>query len=350
MHESQPLIRPGALEIGSVKVDPPLILAPMAGITDDIYRTLAALCGAGMVTTEMISAEGLRRSQSATLRLCRQNTPLHVPLAVQLFGSDPQAMAQAAGRVASDGAQIIDINAGCPVKKVVRQKAGAFLMKEPDRLMEIVEQIRKTVDIPLTVKLRLGWSQLSINIVAMAQRLESAGVDAVTIHARTAAQLYSGSADWQWIGKSRAAVRIPVIGNGDVRCASSAARMMRETGCNAIMIGRASLGNPWIFSRIAHDWGYQVPSAVPGDWREYYDTVRAHFDNYVLEKRKPAGHCRQILLWYSKGLPESARLRSELYALDKVEQMLPHFHTWIEGLDARGYRFDRLRELPSVTR
>lgn len=345
MQENQPFSRPNTLTIGAVKVDPPLVLAPMAGVTDDIYRTLAAACGAGMVTTEMVSAEGLRRSQAATLRLCRQDTPLNVPLAVQLFGRDPSVMAEAARLVASDGAEIIDINAGCPVKKVAKQGAGASLMKELDRLAEMVERVRKAVEIPLTVKMRLGWNQLSINIVEAAKRLESAGVDAITIHGRTAVQLYSGKADWHWIQKTKAAVKIPVIGNGDVRSVSSANRMIRETGCDGVMIGRGSLGNPWIFSSIAKQWGYRPPSDVPASWLDFYQTARIHFEHYAFEKHKPAGHCRQILIWYSKGLPESAKLRSKLYELDRPVAMLEHFYAWIQKIGVGDLQTDRGRRL-----
>jgi len=311
----------------------------MAGITDDIFRSLAATYGAGMVTTEMVSVEGLRRSQPATWRLCGQDTPLTVPLAVQLFGRHPETMAEAAKMLAAKGIEVIDINAGCPVKKIVKQGAGASLLKEPDRLAGIVEKVKSVVDIPVTVKLRLGWNQHCINVVEVAQRIESAGADAVTIHGRTAVQLYSGTADWSWIQKTKAAINIPVIGNGDVSSPSLAMRIMRETECDAVMIGRATLGNPWLFAAIATEWGYQPESVSPADWADFYQTVSLHFENYLVQKRKTSGHCRQILIWYSKGRPESTKLRSKLYELERPEEMLHCFCAWVQELEAKGLQF-----------
>lgn len=339
MEQSKQSLRPTALTIGRITVNPPLVLAPMAGVTDDIFRSLAAAHGAGMVTTEMVSVEGLRRSQPMTWRLCGQDTPLDVPLAVQLFGRDPETMAEAAKMLAAKGVEIIDINAGCPVKKVVKQGAGASLLREPDRLAGIVERVKTAVDIPVTVKLRLGWNQHCLNIVEVARLVESAGADAVTVHGRTAAQLYSGTADWSWIRKTKAAINIPVIGNGDVSSPSLALRIMRETDCDAVMIGRASLGNPWIFSAIAERWGYQSRSETPGSWFDFCQTAAVHFENYLIKKRKPSGHCRQILIWYSKGRPESAKLRSKLYELDRPEEMLHSFCAWAQGLEAKGLPF-----------
>jgi len=332
--------QPGPLTIGDVEVSPPILLAPMAGVTDDIFRSLAAANGAGMVTTEMVSVEGLRRSQPTTWKLCTQDAPLSVPLAVQLFGREPGAIAQAAGMLEANGVRVVDINAGCPVKKVAKQGAGASLLRDPDHLARIVESVKQAVSIPVTVKLRIGWNQETINVVEVAQRLESAGADALSIHGRTAVQLYSGTADWSWIQNAKRAVKIPIIGNGDVSSPGSATRMMLETGCDGVMIGRASVGNPWIFAAIATKWGFLPPVPPPTGWADFHSTVRSHLDDYVSTKRKPAGHCRQVLIRYSKGRPDSARLRAELYGLERTEEMLHAFSEWIDDLIRRDLPFE----------
>jgi tRNA-dihydrouridine synthase B len=342
MQQEKLFISPPPLRIGEIKISPPLVLAPMAGITDDIFRSLAALYGAGLVTTEMISVEGLNRSHPATWRLWRQDTPLGVPLAVQLFGGNPDSMAQAAQMIESNGAEIIDINAGCPVKKVVKQGAGASLMREPERLVSIVEKVKSAVSIPVTVKMRLGWDQHKICVVEVAQRLESAGADAIAIHGRTASQLYSGNADWSWIQRTKDKVKIPVIANGDVSSPSLATRIMRETGCDGVMIGRATLGKPWIFSSIAQALGYQPPCSPPQNWVQFCAAVRAHVEDHFRKKPKSTGYCRQILVWYSKGRPESARLRAKLYEMDEPEQILSYFSDWVQELQSRNLPFEAI--------
>lgn len=344
MVQDFPLPGPRPLMIGSVEVSPPLILAPMAGVTDDIFRSLAAAHGAGMVTTEMVSVEGLRRSQPATWRLCGQDAPLHVPMAVQLFGREAVAMAEAARMVEANGIPVIDINAGCPVKKVAKQGAGASLLKEPERLADIVEKVRRAVRIPVTVKLRLGWNHQTINVVEVAKQLESSGADAISIHGRTASQFYSGTADWSWIQRAKEAVGIPVIGNGDVSSVGSATKMLRETGCDAVMIGRASVGNPWIFAAIANDWGYRPKTDPPKSWVDFYRIARIHLEDYALKKRKPPGHCRQVLIRYSKGRPDSARLRAGLYELQRTDEMLDAFRAWIDDLADRGVPFESVAD------
>lgn len=338
------LIRP--LRIGRVTISPPLILAPMAGVTDDICRSIAAVHGAGLVTTEMISAEGLRRRQPASLRLCRQDTPLKAPLAVQIFGQNPQSMVEAAKIVESNGADLVDINAGCPVRKVVKQGAGASLLKVPDHLALIVESVKKAISIPLTVKLRLGWSEHSVNIVELAQKLAGAGADALSVHARTAIQLYSGKADWNWIKMTKSAVSIPVIGNGDVSSPSRALEIARETCCNAVMIGRAAMGNPWLFAAAAASYGYRAPSGMPRNSSDFLKVVQLHFDNNARVKRKSAGHCRRLLIWYSKGFPESAGLRAKLYELNRTTELLDCFALWLEQVTAQSFDFKSYKNMP----
>jgi len=326
-----------SLRIGKISISPPLILAPMAGVTDDVFRSIAADHGAGLVTTEMISAEGLKRRQPGSLRLCRQATPLKAPLSAQIFGRNPQSMAEAAKIVEANGADLVDINAGCPVKKVVKQGAGASLLKEPEQLALIVESVRKAVDIPVTVKLRLGWNERCINILEVAQKLACAGVDAVSVHARTAAQLYSGTADWSWIKMAKAALTIPVIGNGDVSSPLRALEMVRETNCDAVMIGRAAMGNPWLFAACAASCGYRAQGGIPKTSSDFLVVVQLHFNTNVRIQQKSVGHCRQLLIWYSKGFPESAKLRARLYELNQAEDMLDCFALWLEQAAAEGF-------------
>lgn len=331
--------KPLPLRIGNIVVDPPVILAPMAGVTDSAYRCLMAEHGAGMAVTEMVSAEGLMRNQPASWRLCTQVPPLGIPLAVQIFGHNPTVMAEAARLVESRGAAIIDINAGCPVRKVVKQGAGASLLRDEDRLASVVEAVKMAVSVPVTVKIRLGWDEKSKRPVETAKRLVSAGVDAITVHGRTAAQHYSGVADWNWIGRVKGAVEVPVVGNGDVTDPAMASRLLMETGCDAVMIGRGSLGNPWLFSTIASHWGYPVKGNSDPGWSDFHRVVRNHLDAAGREKSRPAGFYRKILAWYTRGCPESARLRTDLAGVNELEGMLDLLDRWLEGIAGRNVPF-----------
>lgn len=339
MTEDSPRFRPGPLRIGNLLLDPPLILAPMAGVTDGVYRALMADFGVGMVTTEMVSIQGLVRNQRVTWELCRQSPPITIPLAVQLFGNDPVVMAQAAKLVEQTGAAVIDINAGCPVRKVVRQGAGAILLKDPDRLAAMVEAVKKAVSVPVTVKVRVGWDDRSKGIADLARRLASAGVDAITVHGRTAVQMYSGRADWSRISEVKAAVEVPVIGNGDVTGPGPAEKMFRETGCDGVMIGRASLGNPWLFSAIAARWGHDVRHRAQPGWDDFLQTAETHFESFRRERPRAPGHLKKLLIWYSKGCPESAGLRARLAAPDGVENILTTFRSWVDELMDKGVPF-----------
>jgi len=323
-------LRPQPLRIGDVVVDPPLILAPMAGVADEVYRRIMAEHGAGLVTTEMVSVEGLRRSQPSTRKLCALDPSLKIPLAVQIFGGNPQAAAEAARLVEGMGASLIDINAGCPVRKVVRQGAGAALLREPGRLASMIEEVKKAVSLPVTVKIRVGWDERSTDPVGLARLVESAGADAIAVHARTAVQQYSGKADWSHITRVKAAVGIPVIGNGDIDRPSLADRMLRETGCDAVMVGRATMGNPWLLSSIAAQWGHPVNGGRCPGWEHFHETARSHVEAVLQKKPKALGHARQIFIWYSKGCPEISRLRSKLLATSEPHGMQDVFRQWVE--------------------
>lgn len=332
-------IKPSALQIGKVTVDPPLILAPMAGVTDRLYRRIMADHGAGMVTTEMVSTQGLIRDQGATWRLCAQDDDVKVPMAVQLFGGDSRVMAEAARRLEDKGVRLIDINAGCPVKKVVKQGAGAVLLKTPDRLARMVESVKASVSVPVTVKVRLGWDENSINVVDAARMLERAGVDAITVHGRTAAQFYGGQARWEWIRRVKEAVGVPVVGNGDITSPALADAMLRQTGCDAVMIGRATQGNPWLLSAIIAGWREGTTKNPLPDWMDFQDLVEKHVNLFLAQKPQAAGHIRKIMLWYSRHCPGAAALRNELTHCTTVEAMVQLFRVWVEELQHRGLPF-----------
>jgi tRNA-dihydrouridine synthase B len=244
------------LKIGELELGEGLILAPMAGITDLSFRRIAKSFDVDLVTSEMVSSEGLVRNKARTKMLLQSHAE-EKPLAIQLFGSDPKVVAEAARIVADEGADIIDLNMGCPVPKVVRQGAGAALLRDVEKIASLVDAVRQAVSIPLTVKTRSGWGQSKINVLEVARVVEDSGADAITIHPRTARQGFSGSADWPLIGKVKQAVNIPVIGNGDVSRPEDVGKMRKLTQCDGVMIGRGAMGNPWIFKQarqLTNDW------------------------------------------------------------------------------------------------
>jgi len=286
------------ISIGSLELTSNLIAAPMAGLSSLPYRMLALEQGAGLVMSEMVSVEGAIRSHERTHRYF-ENDERARPFGIQLFGTDPKTMNWAVCMLENEPADLIDINMGCPVKKVCSKGAGAAMMKTPKRTAEVIRSARNSTSRPLTIKLRSGWDEDSINCVEMARIAEAEGVDAVTIHPRTRAQVFSGKADWSLIAKVKDAVTIPVIGNGDVVCRADALRMLSETGCDAIMIGRAAVGNPWIFRMILDE------DASPPTQKEKAELIAEHMEllkNFAGEHYAILG-MRQILPWYVKGTP-----------------------------------------------
>ena len=326
-----------------------LMLAPMAGITDRPYRRVMARHGAGTVVTEMVSAEGLRRDQKKTWEMLRPDPGIGAVTAVQIFGSDPLAMAEAARAVEGAGYAMVDINAGCPVRKVARQGAGATLLKDPGALMRIVEAVRRAVRIPVTVKVRIGWDREHINIEEVVNRLGPAGADAVIIHARTATQMYGGQADWDWIARAVQAASVPVIGNGDVTSPEAAEALLARTGCGAVMVGRASRGNPWLMGAINKRIEGLADAPAPG-WEQYLATVEEHVDGFLADRPKPAGHLRQLLVWYSRECPGSSRLRSALMEVNETGEMMELFRQWVDRLRQATPGFRKGKLFPDVLR
>ena len=299
------------MNIGDVHLEAPTILAPLAGITDLPFRLLIKSFGCGLVYSEMISANGLVYGSAKTERMLASD-PAEKPLTLQLFGADPAIMARAARQAAAAGADIIDINCGCAVKKVVKTGAGAALMGDLDRAGAVIAAVRQAISLPLTIKIRSGWDRSGEDALRLAEIAQKHGVDALALHPRTARQGFSGQADWSLITRLKAQSDVPVIGNGDVTTADDAVRMLVETGCDAVMIGRAAIGHPWIFQEIAAALAGREP--VPPTLADRFAVMRQYLQAAVIHKGElPA--CRMMrsrLGWFVKGLPHSAGFREGL--------------------------------------
>lgn len=297
------------MQIGKIKLVNPVILAPMAGVTDLPFRLLAKEMECGLVYSEMVSDKGLLYKNCHTVDMLKIDERER-PVAMQIFGSDPDSMAEAARCVEKAGADIIDINMGCPTPKIVKNGSGSALMCEPELAHRIMACVVEAVNVPVTVKIRKGWSNVSINAVQMAQLAQRAGIAAIAVHGRTREQFYSGEADWEIIRQVKDSVGIPVIGNGDIRTPYDAARMLDETGCDAVMIGRGAQGNPWIFRQVARylATGEVIPLPTP---EERLTVMLRHLDMLVAYKGEHLGirEMRRHGAWYTKGLHHSAELR-----------------------------------------
>jgi nifR3 family TIM-barrel protein len=284
-------------------------LAPLAGISNLPFRLIARSLGCALAYTEMISANGLIRKTAKTFEYLKTCADDHL-LGAQVFGADPEIVAQASRIIADNGADLIDINMGCPVKKVIKTGSGAILMKDPDLVARIVTSVKKAVQIPVTVKIRSGWRGGSINAVEIARIAEDSGADAITIHGRTADQGYSGKADWKIIAEVKKAVKIPVIGNGDIWHPQDAVKILRETSCDAVMVGRGSLGNPWIFKGIFQACSGQKENYLPSlDQRQKMIKNHWEMETQFLGDKLADKRFRKHLLWYTKGLEGASRFR-----------------------------------------
>ncbi|MDI3534364.1 MAG: tRNA-dihydrouridine synthase [Thermosediminibacterales bacterium] len=309
------------MQIGTVKIFNKTVLAPMAGVTDLPFRLLVKREGCGLVYTEMISANGLYYENQKTRRLLA-TADEEKPVAVQIFGSDPGIMAKAAKIVSNYSFDIIDINMGCPTPKIVNNGSGAALMKDPDLAEKIIKSVVESTEKPVTVKIRKGWDSSSVNAVEIAQRAEAAGVKAIAIHGRTRSQFYSGKADWEIIKKVKEAVDIPVIGNGDVTSPEDAERMLQQTGCDAVMIGRGALGDPWIFSRVNSFQIERIKKPLPTPEEKILKAIE-HLDMVIEFKGEKAGvlEMRKHIGWYLKGIKNSAKIKQEVFKCNDTQGM-----------------------------
>lgn len=328
----------GALKIGGCTVDPPLVLAPMAGICDLHYRLMMRrVGGVGLVSMEFISSEAVTRGIDAILRKMAFDQEER-PLAIQIYGRDPVRMADCAALVNEMRPDICDINMGCPANKVLQGCAGAALMGDLKRAAAIIEACRRRLDIPLTVKFRLGLGRGEdpVNFLELGRICEDLGVAAVTLHGRTAKQMFSGQADWDQVRRLKESVAIPVIGNGDVKTPGDAVEMLRRTGCDAVMIGRAALTDPWIFRRTAALLaGGDAPPATLEERRE---VILTHFGWIArdLDPREALHKLRTFTGWYTHGVPGGRTLRQRIGQLNEPRMFLEAIEEHFAGLLAEG--------------
>lgn len=297
----------------------PIGLAPMAGVSDQAYRSIVKSFGCDWLVSEMVSAKGLLYQNEKTWVIMNFSEEER-PYGVQLFGSDPYLLAEAAQKVESLNVDFIDFNMGCPMPKIVNNGEGSALMKEPEKAEKIIRAMVQATSLPVTVKIRLGWSQNQKNALEVAQRMEDAGAYFVTIHGRTREEFYSGSADWAEIAKIKKALTIPVIGNGDVTSPEAAKRLFEETGCDGIMIGRAAQGNPWIFRQVKDffDTGsYQKEISWEERWKIFWQhlVLLAHYKGEVIAVKEMRSHGA----WYTKGLPGAAIMRRAFSTAQTLE-------------------------------
>jgi nifR3 family TIM-barrel protein len=309
------------LKIGNLELENRFVMAPMAGITNLPFRLMVKGMGAGLVYTEMVSSMGLILKARKT-HMYLKSAPAEKPLAVQIFGSSPDVMARAASMVIEAGADMVDINMGCPVKKVTKTGAGASLLKDPKRVEDILSSVRLACPVPLTVKIRAGWSGENPIACEIARVIEGCGADAVIVHPRFASQGYSGKANWALIGEVKERVRIPVIGNGDVIEPGDALKMIKLTGCDGVMIGRAAVKSPWIFRQIL-----QLENGMPAedpDLSERRSLIIRHFEllSDTMNEQRAALSMRGLLIRYTKGLPYSSRFRNRFCRIKDLKSMI----------------------------
>jgi nifR3 family TIM-barrel protein len=323
---------PGRLSIGGVGIAPATVLAPMAGVTDTVFRRfIRNLGGCGLIMTEFTSADGVLRGKDKKAKRYLHFYEDEHPISAQLFGSNPQVMGDAARMVEDLGFDLVDLNLGCPAKKVVKCNGGSGLLRDLPLIGQIFRRVRAAVSIPFTVKFRAGWNDDEIVCVELAKMAEDCGLAAVALHARTREQGYSGNARWEWIAHVKDAIKIPVIGNGDIRSPEDACAMVTQTGCDAVMIGRMAPSNPWIFRQIEQyisrpDRVYDHPTEA-----DRYQMIRTYFSMLIEEGFPDAeGKMKQFASWFTHGVPGGAALRKQIYESKNAPEIFSRVEAFFE--------------------
>jgi tRNA-dihydrouridine synthase B len=321
---------PDRVAIGDIQITPATVLAPMAGVTDTVFRRfIRNLGGCGLIMTEFTSADGVLRAKDQKAKRYLHFYEDEHPISAQLFGSDPKVMADAARMVEDLGFDLVDLNLGCPAKKVVKCNGGSGLLRDLPAIGKIFEAVRAAIQIPFTVKFRAGWDDENIVCVELAKLAEDCGLCAVALHARTREQGYSGPARWEWIAAVKQAVKIPVIGNGDIRTPADACAIVAQTGCDAVMIGRTAPANPWIFRQIEQytaSGRYEEPAEA-----DRYQMIRTYFQMLIEEELPDAvGKMKQFASWFTHGVPGGAALRKAIYESKSAPEILSRVEEFFE--------------------